>query len=62
MMNLIKRFFKRLFKSLVSTQGPAVLTFIFAIAQQYFFPYSPFGITALFALFIIYIFARYVRW
>jgi hypothetical protein len=62
MMNLIKRFFKRLFKSLVSLYGPSVLTIIFALVQDYLFPGSPFWPAGVFAIFMVFIFGRYVKW
>lgn len=37
MMNLIKRLLRRIFRSLISYYGPAVLTILFAVAQGLFF-------------------------
>ncbi|GLR10235.1 hypothetical protein COO59_05980 [Mixta theicola] len=62
MMNLIKRFFKRLFKSLISLYGPAVLTLIFAVALVQIFPDGPIWPVGVFAIFMVFIFARYVKW
>lgn len=59
--NIIRRFFRRLFRSLVSLHGPALLTFVFAIVFVPFFPDGPIWPVGLFAIFIIYIFARYVK-
>ncbi|MBZ6388137.1 MAG: hypothetical protein MIK82_09955 [Pantoea piersonii] len=41
MMNLIKRFFNRVFKSLFSLYAPTVLTVLFAIVLVHFFPEGP---------------------
>ncbi|MEH3302199.1 hypothetical protein POW17_25110, partial [Klebsiella pneumoniae] len=41
MMNLIKRLLRRIFRSLISYYGPAVLTILFAMAQGLFFPETP---------------------
>ncbi|WP_367273559.1 hypothetical protein [Pluralibacter sp.] len=62
MMNIIKRLFRRLFKSLVSFYGPALLTIIFALLQAHFFPGSPVWPIGVFFIFIMVIFGRYVKW
>ncbi|MGY0251791.1 hypothetical protein ACVFYI_30350, partial [Klebsiella michiganensis] len=38
MMSLIKRFFRRIFRSLISMYGPALLTLLFAIVLFQIFP------------------------
>ncbi|AFJ47089.1 hypothetical protein EBL_c19980 [Shimwellia blattae DSM 4481 = NBRC 105725] len=53
MMNLIKRFFRRVLMSLVSYYGPAVLTIIFALVQGLLFPDSPIWLIPLFFVFIM---------
>ncbi|NIF59904.1 hypothetical protein F3J27_16715 [Enterobacter sp. Ap-916] len=62
MMNLIKRFFRRVFKSLVGVYGPQLIIIVYALVQIHFFPGAPLWLVPVFAIFIIYIFARYVRW
>ncbi|WP_306206508.1 hypothetical protein [Erwinia pyri] len=62
MINLIKRFFKRMFKSLVSMYGPAILTILFAMAQGVLFPDSPIWFVPLFFVFVMVVFYRYVKW
>lgn len=62
MINLIKRFFRRVFRSLVSMYGPAVLTIIFALVQGMLFPDSSIWLIPVFAVFVIVIFYRYVKW
>ncbi|MCE9966428.1 hypothetical protein LZ654_16535 [Lelliottia amnigena] len=62
MLDLCKRFFKRIFRSLISLQGPAVLTVIFSLAQGFLFPDSPVWPIGLFAIIMIYIFSKYVKW
>ncbi|WP_308420871.1 hypothetical protein [Hafnia psychrotolerans] len=58
MMNLIKRLFKRIFRSLVSYYGPAVLTMIFAFVLLHFFPNGPLWPIPLFLVFVI----VFVKW
>ncbi|TKV24809.1 MULTISPECIES: hypothetical protein [Citrobacter] len=53
MMNFIKRFFRRVFSSLISYYGPAVLTIIFALAQGLFFPDSPIWLIPVFFVFVM---------
>ncbi|MFW0765845.1 hypothetical protein ACN0IV_08370 [Trabulsiella odontotermitis] len=62
MMNLIKRFFRRMFRSLISYYGPAVLTIMFALVQGVLFPDSPIWLIPVFFVFVIVIFYRYVKW
>ncbi|WP_054180125.1 hypothetical protein [Trabulsiella odontotermitis] len=62
MMNLIKRFFRRMFRSLISYYGPAVLTIMFALVQGVLFPDSPIWLIPVFFVFVIVIFYRYVEW
>ncbi|PJR62485.1 hypothetical protein CWM52_13990 [Raoultella sp. T31] len=61
MMNIIKRIFCRIFRSLVLLYGPGVLTLLFAMVFIHFFPSGPIWPVGVFAIFIIYIFARYVK-
>ncbi len=62
MWNIIIRIFRRLFMSLFALYAPQALILIFAIALVHFFPDGPVWPVGLFALFIIYIFARYCKW
>ena len=61
-MRIIKKALLWLFRELFSMYAPLAFIIIFALAQEYFFPDSPIWPTDLFALFTIYIFARYVKW
>ena len=62
MMNLIKRFFKRIFKSLVGLYAPQAIIITYALVQINVFPSVPLWFVPLFAIIVIYIFARYVKW
>nr|WP_114195388.1 hypothetical protein [Edaphovirga cremea] len=62
MMNFIRRFFKRLFKSLFSMYGPALLTLLFAVVLVHFFPDGPIWPVPIFLVFMLVIFGRYVKW
>ena len=62
MMNLIKRIIKRLFKSLIFPYVPAVLTLVFAVVLVHFFPDGPIWPVGIFFIFMVCIFARYVKW
>ncbi|POT54604.1 hypothetical protein C3432_26725 [Citrobacter amalonaticus] len=59
MMNLVKRFFRRMFRSLVSMYGPAVLTIIFALVQGVLFPDSPIWLIPLFFVFVMIVLSIY---
>lgn len=48
--DLIKRVFKRIFKSLISLYGPSVLTVLFALTQAWLFPQSPLWLIPMFLL------------
>ncbi|AJF71297.1 hypothetical protein TE10_04160 [Raoultella ornithinolytica] len=61
MINFIKRFFRRIFRSLVSYYGPSVLTIIFALLQGLLFPDSPVWLIPAFFIFMIFIFYRYAK-
>uniref|UniRef100_A0A483YEB7 Uncharacterized protein n=1 Tax=Klebsiella pneumoniae TaxID=573 RepID=A0A483YEB7_KLEPN len=61
MMNLIKRLLRRIFRSLISYYGPAVLTILFAMAQGLFFPETPLWLVPLFFVFVIVLFYRFVN-
>ncbi|MDS7908724.1 hypothetical protein PTQ57_25180 [Klebsiella pasteurii] len=62
MMSLIKRFFRRIFRSLISMYGPALLTLLFAIILFQTFPDGPIWPVPIFCIFVIVIFYRYVKW
>ncbi|MFC6360745.1 MULTISPECIES: hypothetical protein [Tatumella] len=62
MMNLIKRFFRRIFRSLISMYGPAILTLLFAVVLFQIFPDGPIWPVPIFFIFVIVIFYRYVKW
>ncbi|MDX6039472.1 hypothetical protein SIL11_01945 [Scandinavium sp. V105_1] len=61
MMNLINRFFKRLFTSSVLPYGPALLTLVFAVVLVHFFPEGPIWPVGAFFIFMIFIFSRYIK-
>ncbi|WP_124103204.1 hypothetical protein [Klebsiella pneumoniae] len=60
MMNLIKRLLRRIFRSLISYYGPAVLTILFAMAQGLFFQ-RRLWLVPLFFVFVIVMFYRFVK-
>ncbi|MBN7120764.1 hypothetical protein BSU01_03405 [Erwinia billingiae] len=62
MMDLIKRFLRRVLRSLVSYYGPLVLTIIFVLLQAHFYPGSPVWPIGVFCILIMIIFGRYVKW
>ncbi|KGT94081.1 hypothetical protein NG99_10555 [Erwinia typographi] len=59
MMNIIKRFFSRIFRSLISYYGPAVLTIIFSLVQGLLYPDGPIWPTPLFFVFVMVILSIY---
>jgi len=61
MMNLIKRFFKRVFKSLFGLYAPSLLTCAFAFIWIHFFPDGPLWPVPVFLIFIIYIFVHHLK-
>nr|WP_025901994.1 hypothetical protein [Tatumella sp. UCD-D_suzukii] len=62
MMNLAIRIFKRLFRSLFSMYGPALLTLLFAAVLVQFFPDGPIWPVPVFLVLMLFIFGRYVKW
>ncbi|EPF0313861.1 hypothetical protein [Enterobacter chuandaensis] len=62
MMILIKRIFMRIFRSLISMYGPALLTLAFAVVFFQFFPDGPIWPVPIFCIFVIVVFYRYVKW
>ena len=62
MFSLIKRFFKRVFTSLVGLYAPQAIIITYALVQINFFPAVPLWVIPVFAVFVIYIFSRYVKW
>lgn len=62
MMNLLGRFFRRLFRSMVYPYAPGVLTLAFAIVFVRFFPDGPIWPIGIFAIIMVYIVARYAKW
>nr|WP_318380420.1 hypothetical protein [uncultured Enterobacter sp.] len=56
MLNLIKRFFRRIFRSLITYYGPTVLTIIFALVQGLLFPDSPTWLILAFFIFVLVVF------
>ncbi|EOZ3692263.1 hypothetical protein UEF14_08915 [Klebsiella michiganensis] len=62
MMSLIKRFFRWIFRSLISMYGPALLTLLFAIVLFQIFPDGPIWPVPIFCIFVIVVFYRYVKW
>ncbi|MCL0526199.1 hypothetical protein M3A01_25375 [Klebsiella pneumoniae] len=61
MMNLIKRLLRRIFRSLISSYGPAVLTILFVVAQGLFFPEPPLWLVPRVVVFLFLIFFRFVK-
>lgn len=59
MMNFIKRFFRRIFRSLISMYGPALLTLLFAVVLFQFFPDGPIWPVPLFFVFVMVILSIY---
>ncbi|MFC0139339.1 hypothetical protein ACFFJN_04025 [Erwinia mallotivora] len=59
MMNLIKRLFRRIFRSLISYYGPALLTLLFAVVFFQFFPDGPVWPVPLFFVFLLVILTIY---
>ncbi|RKJ93492.1 hypothetical protein D7S44_05670 [Pantoea piersonii] len=63
MAKTLKRFFKRLIKSLVSDYAPALLTFLFAVFLIHYFPEGPLWPVLIFFIFIAIIIERwYMKW
>jgi len=58
----IKKIALWLCQQLFSLYGPPLCVIVFAVLQQYFFPDSPIWPVGFFSIFVIYIFARYVKW
>lgn len=58
-MSLIKRFFRRMFRSLISMYGPTLLTLLFAVVFFRFFPDGPIWIVPLFFVFVMVILSIY---
>lgn len=58
MINIIYRVFRRIFKSLLSDYGPAILTILFAFILLHFFPNGPLWPIPLFFLLIL----IFVKW
>ncbi|MGT8857678.1 hypothetical protein [Enterobacter sp. 186315] len=61
MMNFIKRFFRRIFRSLILMYGPALLTLLFAVVFFQVFPDGPVWPVPIFCIFVIVVFYRYVK-
>ncbi|RKQ41191.1 hypothetical protein D8M09_02265 [Enterobacter sp. R1(2018)] len=60
-MRYIKKMLLWLWRQLFSLYGPPLCIIIFAVLQGYFFPAGPIWPVGLFAIFIVFIFARYVK-
>ncbi|EIW9478783.1 hypothetical protein FYL58_15670 [Klebsiella aerogenes] len=60
-MGFVKSLLKRFFKTLISAYVPALLVVIFAVVFFRFFPEGPVWPVGVFVIFIIYVFARYVK-
>lgn len=58
-MNFIKRFFRRVFRSLISMYGPALLTLLFAVVLFQIFPDGPIWPVPLFFVFVLVILTMY---
>nr|WP_320726381.1 hypothetical protein [Enterobacter sp. 118C5] len=59
MMHLIKRFFRRIFRSLISLYGPSLLTLFFAVVFFQFFPDGPIWPVPIFFIFLMFILSLY---
>ena len=61
-MKFVKQMLLWLCRQLFSLYGPPLCIIIFALLQAYFFPDSPIWPVGVFAMFMVYIFSRYVKW
>nr|WP_323748645.1 hypothetical protein [Enterobacter pseudoroggenkampii] len=59
MMYLIKRFFRRIFRSLISMYGPSLLTLLFAVVFFQLFPDGPIWPVPIFFIFVMVISSLY---
>lgn len=62
MINFLKRFLCWQCRFLFSMYEPGLLTLVFAMAAQYFFPGSPIWPVGVFAILVIVMVGRYVKW
>lgn len=58
-MNLIKHFFRRMFRSLVSYYGPTAMTIVFALIQGVLFSDSPIWFVPLFFVVVMVVLTIY---
>lgn len=58
MVDIICRLLKRIFKSLLSDYGPAILTILFALVLFYFFPNGPLWPVPVFFILVL----IFVKW
>ncbi len=62
LLNIIKRLLKRIFTSLIGLYAPQAIIIAYALFQIILFPSAPLWFVPIFALIVIYIFSRYVKW
>lgn len=62
LLNIIKRLLRRVFTSLVGLYAPQALIITYAMIQINYFPATPLWLVPVFAIAVIYIFSRYVKW
>lgn len=62
LLNIIKRLLRQVFTSLVGLYAPQALIITYAMIQINYFPAVPLWLVPVFAIAVIYIFSRYVKW
>jgi len=62
LLNIIKRLLRRVFTSLVGLYAPQALIITYAMIQINYFPAAPLWLVPVFAIAVIYIFSRHVKW
>ncbi|ORM83813.1 hypothetical protein HA38_17010 [Pantoea allii] len=62
MMSFIKKAFLWLFQQLFSLYAPPICVLIFAVAFFQVFPDGPLWPVGIFAIFIMFIFVKYLKW
>jgi len=62
MMKFLKKFLRWQLKFLFSMYGPGLLTLLFAIGLVHFFPDGPIWPIGVFAILMVVLFSRYMKW
>lgn len=62
LLNIIKRLLRRVFTSLIGLYAPPAIIITYAVIQINLFPAAPLWLVPVFAIVVIYIFSRYVKW